>query len=105
PEDGTPHHTFLFNLDDHTVVDGSSGGDPCRFINHSCAPNCETVIEEDRIFVETIRSVREGEELVYDYQFILEEPHTAAAKKLYPCLCGSRNCRRTILADKRKHRK
>jgi len=104
PEDGRPHHTFLFNVDEHTVIDGSVGGDPSRFINHSCSPNCEAVIEEDRVFIDTIKPIRAGEELVYDYQFILEEPHNAANRKLYPCYCGSRKCRGTILADKRKHR-
>lgn len=102
PENGEPHHTFLFNLDDYTVVDGSEQGDSCRFINHSCDPNCETVIEDDRIFVDTIRAVKKGAELVYDYQFILDEPHTPAAKRQYPCYCGSKKCRGTILTSKRK---
>lgn len=102
PEDGTPHHTFLFNVDDNTVIDGSREGDPSRFINHSCDPNCETVIEEDRVFIDTIRKIKADEELVYDYQFVLEEPHNKANKKLYPCYCGARKCRGTILADKRK---
>lgn len=102
PEDGRPHHTFLFNLDEYTVVDATVGGDPCKYINHSCDPNCEAVIEEDRIFIETLRPIKAGEELVYDYQFILDEPHTAAAKRLYPCYCGSPKCRGTILAKKRR---
>lgn len=102
PEDGKPHHTFLFNVDDNTVIDGSREGDPSRFINHSCDPNCETVIEEDRVFVDTIRKIAADEELVYDYQFVLEEPHNAANRKLYPCYCGAKKCRGTILADKRK---
>jgi len=38
-----PHHTFLFALDDGKhVIDGGSGGNVARWINHSCAPNCET---------------------------------------------------------------
>ena len=42
-----------------------------------------------------------GEELAYDYAFILPERHTPAAKRRYPCHCGSANCRGTILARKR----
>jgi len=34
-------HTFLFVLNDHYVIDGSEGGNSARWINHSCAPNCE----------------------------------------------------------------
>ncbi len=100
-DDSVPHHTFLFNLDEHTVLDGSVDGDSSRFINHSCEPNCEAVIEDARIFIETLRDLRKGEELLYDYQFILDEPHTAAAKKRYPCYCGAKKCRGTILARKK----
>ncbi|HEY3258538.1 MAG TPA: SET domain-containing protein-lysine N-methyltransferase, partial [Gemmatimonadaceae bacterium] len=38
------HHTFLFTLDRKRVVDGNSGGNDARLINHSCDPNCEAVI-------------------------------------------------------------
>src|SRR5687768_10679939 len=35
------HHTFLFSVDRKTVIDAAVGGNDARFINHSCAPNCE----------------------------------------------------------------
>ncbi|HEY0970650.1 MAG TPA: SET domain-containing protein-lysine N-methyltransferase [Gemmatimonadales bacterium] len=102
PEDpDRPHHTFLFTLDDDTVIDAAVKGNASRFINHSCDPNCEAVIEDGRIWIYALKAIREGEELVYDYQFILDEPHTAAAKRRYPCYCGAKNCRGTILAKKR----
>lgn len=105
PEDtDEPHHTFLFTLSDDVVVDGAVGGSTARFMNHSCDPNCEAVIEDDRIWIYALKTIREGQELVYDYQFILEEPHTPAAKRRYPCRCGAKNCRGTILAKKRKSR-
>jgi SET domain-containing protein len=59
------------------------------------------VIEDKRIWIETIRDVRRGEELAYDYAYILEERHSPAVKKRYPCHCGSANCRGTILGKKR----
>lgn len=98
---GEAHHTFLFALDDDTVVDGGVRGNSSRFINHSCGPNCEAVIEDGRIWIEALRTIAPGTELVYDYHFILEERHTPAAKKRYPCNCGAPNCRGTILAKKR----
>jgi len=102
PEDGDgPHHTFLFVLDDGSVIDAAVGGNSTRFLNHSCAPNCEAQEEDGRIFLYTLRAIREGEELVYDYNFILDVRHTVAEKRRYPCRCGSRNCRGTILAKKR----
>lgn len=102
PDDDTqPHHTFLFELDDDWVVDASVRGNKARWINHSCDPNCEAVIEDGRIWIEAIRSIRPGQELNYDYNFVLEERHTPAVKRRYPCHCGAKNCRGTILAKKR----
>jgi uncharacterized protein len=95
------HHTFLFRLDDGSVIDAGVKGNAAKYINHSCDPNCEAVEEDGRIFIYALRDIRKGEELVYDYYYILDEPHTAAAKKLYPCHCGAAKCRGTILARKR----
>ena len=61
----------------------------------------EAVEEDGRIFIDSIRKIRKGEELTYDYNYILDEPHTPANKRIYPCNCGTRNCRGTILAKKR----
>lgn len=95
------HHTFLFQLDDGSIIDAGPRGNAAKYINHSCDPNCEAVEEDGRIFIEALKNIRKGQELVYDYHFILEEPHNAANKKLYPCNCGSRKCRGTMLAKKR----
>lgn len=101
-DESQPHHTFLFSLDDGTVVDAAVRGNVARWINHSCDPNCEAVIEGDRIFIDALRDIRAGEELFYDYAFVMEERHTKALKARYPCYCGAANCRGTILAPKRK---
>lgn len=99
--DGTRHHTCLFAIDDDVVVDAAVNGNDARWINHSCAPNCDAVIDDGRIWIETIRDVAPGEELAYDYAQVLEERHTPAAKKRFPCHCGAANCRGTMLAKKR----
>jgi len=101
PDSDDRHHTFLFAIDDDVVVDAAVNGNDARFLNHSCDPNCDVVIDDQRLWIETIRDVEPGEELVYDYAFILPERHTPAAKRRYPCSCGARNCRGTILAKKR----
>jgi SET domain-containing protein len=98
---GERHHTFLFAIDDDVVIDAGVDGNDARFINHSCDPNCDAVIDDGRIWIETIRDVSPGEELAYDYAFQLAERHTPAAKRRYPCNCGSANCRRTMLVRKR----
>ena len=99
------HHTFLFDLDDGTVVDGAVGGSDARYINHSCDPNCETVIVDGRIFVEALRTIRPGEELVYDYKYERTSAHTAEDEELYACRCGAENCRGTILAPPKPRKK
>jgi SET domain-containing protein len=99
------HHTYLFAIDDddgsEVVIDAAVGGNDARFINHSCAPNCDAVVEAGRIWIETVRDIEPGEELAYDYAYLLEERHSPAAKRRYPCNCGAPTCRGTILAKKR----
>jgi SET domain-containing protein len=102
-------HTFLFTLNDHYVVDGNYRGNIGRWINHSCRPNCEAVIEEDpdgrpekdRIYIQALRRIRPGEELTYNYGIRLAERHTPAAKKLWACHCGAPGCTGTLLQPKR----
>ena len=100
-ENGKPTHTFLFELDDDTVIDAGQRGNAARWINHSCDPNCEAVDHDGRIWIEAIRTIRPGEELGYDYNITLEERHTPAEKRRWGCLCGARRCRGTLLAAKR----
>jgi SET domain-containing protein len=95
-------HTFLFALDDGMVIDATTGGNSARWINHSCAPNCEAVDDDDRIYIETLRAIRPGEELSYNYGIELEERHTPELKRLYQCRCGARRCKGTILQPKKK---
>jgi len=105
-EDGMKrHHTFLFVLDDDTVVDGKVGGNESRFINHSCEPNCEAVIEGDEIWIHALRTIREGEELLYDYQYERTEAHTEEDEQFYACRCGAATCRGSILAPPKKPRR
>ena len=75
---GERHHTFLFAIDDDIVIDAAVDGNDARFINHSCDPNCDAVVDDGRIWIETIRDIEPGEELAYDYAYVLEERHTPA---------------------------
>jgi SET domain-containing protein len=93
-------HTMLFEVNDQTVIDATRWGNSARWINHSCAPNCEIVDEHERIFIESRRDIRPGEELTYDYNLQLGEPHTAAAKRAHACFCRSRRCRGTMVGSR-----
>ena len=101
-------HTFLFTLDENWVIDANFEGNDARWINHSCAPNCEAILDENeedgsksRVFIESIRAIKPGEELTYDYGITLAERHTARLKKIWACRCGAKNCTGTMLKPKR----
>ncbi|MBR9990431.1 MAG: SET domain-containing protein [Gemmatimonadetes bacterium] len=99
--DDERHHTFLFRLESGDAIDAGPSRSIAKYINHSCDPNCEAVEEDGHIYIDAIRDIARGEELAYDYNYVLDERHTAANKRLYPCNCGVRKCRGTILAKKR----
>ena len=90
-------HTFLFIASNRTVIDAAVDGNDARFINHSCNPNCETVIENSRVFIDAIRNIKVGEELGYDYQLTWESTDDPAELAMYACCCGAKRCRGTML--------
>ena len=94
-------HTMLFAANDKVVIDATKRGGPARWINHSCAPNCEANEEDGRVFIDAIRVIKPGQELAYDYNLVLEERHTPKQKRDHPCHCGARKCRHTLLGSKR----
>jgi len=89
--------TCLFEIDEQTIIDGQSEGNSARYINHSCSPNCESVNEDGRVFIEAIREIAPGEELTYDYRLETPGRITRRLRSVFACNCGSRNCRGTML--------
>jgi hypothetical protein len=102
-------HTFLFVVSSRVVIDAGVGGNEARFINHSCDPNCDTVIENERVFIESVRDIEPGEELAYEYGLTWETTDDSEELANYTCRCGAARCRGTMLAeeplDKRKARR
>ncbi|HXK34885.1 MAG TPA: SET domain-containing protein-lysine N-methyltransferase [Dehalococcoidia bacterium] len=90
-------HTFLFTVSPNTVIDATHSGSDARFINHSCDPNCEAVLEDGRIFIEALTTIRPGTELTYDYNLERGRGFKKEWEARYPCYCGSENCRGTLL--------
>ena len=99
-------HTFLFTLNDKYVIDANSEGNIARWINHSCAPNCRALLEDsadgnprnDRVLIESLRPLRAGEELTYDYRLVLQGRVGKRLREAYRCRCGAAGCRGTMLA-------
>ena len=101
--------SYLFRIDEGTVVDATKKGGIARFINHSCSPNCTAKIIRvggtKRIVIYALRDIEKGtlqsgltasmtnlsldEELTYDYKFERE----LGSDDRIPCLCGSVNCK------------
>ena len=105
-------HTFLFTLNDKYIIDANVDGNEARWINHGCDPNCEAVLDEadgsnrrkDRVFIESKRAIKSGEELTYNYGITLDERQTPRLKAVWACRCGSRKCTGTMLQPKRTKR-
>lgn len=95
-----PFHTFFFALSNGKIVDGGQGGNDSRWINHSCAPNCEGHENADgsRVFIVAMRDIPAGEELLYDYSLVIDDDITEELKQNYRCLCGAPQCRGTMIA-------
>lgn len=97
------HHTFLFTIDSKIVIDAAHNGNDSRFINHSCAPNCEVILYGKRPMIEALQTIREGEELAYDYNLTRDPDDTEnEAEKVFACRCGAPTCRGTMLAPLKK---
>ena len=74
---------YVFTLNKRYDIDGGKGRNPARYINHSCDPNCEAYIIRGRIWIYSLREIKAGEELTYNYGF------DADTWDDHPCRCGS----------------
>jgi SET domain-containing protein len=90
-------HTFLFVVDRGIVIDAGTNGNDARYINHGCDPNCESVIEDRRVYIEALRVIRPGEELKYDYSIARDRNDPPNVDEVFACHCGVQQCRGTML--------
>ena len=102
PDD--PFHTFFFSLSCGKVIDGGQKGNDAKWFNHSCGPNCEAQENQKgtKVYVVALRDIKKGEELTYDYGLVLDGRITKKRREEYQCLCGTPECRGTMLALKNK---
>jgi len=84
------------------VIEAGVGGNAARFVNHACQPNCESVIEDHRVFIEAVRTIEPGEELTYDYQIQREVDDPPDVDAIFACRCGSARCRGSMLWPARR---
>ncbi len=75
----------ICEIDQRWSIDASVGGDASRFINHSCAPNCFSRIQQGHILFFALRDIEVGEEISLDYT-----PSQHPGRR---CTCGAATCR------------
>jgi len=95
--DENDNHTFLFIVDKRTVLDAAFGGNDARWINHSCDGNCDSEVEQGRVFIKARRTIQSGEELGYDYEIGRDRNDPPNVDEIYACRCGAPKCRGTML--------
>jgi len=83
---GQDGSVYLFDINKRYDLDGRSGGNISRFINHSCEPNCRSETIRGHVWIIAERDIAEGEELTYDYGYPFSE------WRQHPCRCGARSC-------------
>ena len=103
--DENDNHTFLFIVDRNTVIDAAVNGSDARFINHHCDGNCTSVIENRRVFIDSVRAIAPGEELGYDYEIGRDKDDPPNVDEIYACRCGSPKCRGSMLEAKPQKKK
>lgn len=80
---------YLAQLNSYWTIDGGADGNGAELINHGCDPNLRLGKFRGRLWLFSIRRIRAGEELCYDYGF-------SKNGERVPCHCGSPKCRGTI---------
>ena len=82
---------FVFIVTDQFDIDGAVDWNPARFINHSCAPNCEARLADERIWISALRDLRAGEELTFNYGYDLQDYEE------HSCACGAATCLEPVM--------
>ena len=84
---------YVFTINKFFDIDGSVRWNPARYINHGCDANAESDVIEDRVWILATRTIRKGEEVLYNYNYDLVDAFDN------PCHCGAENCVGYIVGD------
>jgi len=58
---------YMFEVNNRWTVDGKPRSNIARYANHSCRPNAESDIIKGRVYLRSIRNIKPGDEITYDY--------------------------------------
>ncbi len=73
---------YMYELNKHYTLDGSTRSNVARYANHSCRPNSESLLYRGRVFIKSVRNIKPGDEITYHY-----------GKDYYDIYIGKRRCR------------
>ena len=79
---------YLFEVTPNKTIDGSVRWNIARYCNHACeeAANAESEIKKGRVFIQAVKNIKEGDEIVYDYGEEFVNEHIAP----YGCNCTAK---------------
>jgi SET domain-containing protein len=89
-------NAYIFTFNDRYDIDGKILRNTARFINHSCAPNCEVEQTTRTLWIVALRAISDGEELTYNYGY----EYDPNSYQDFPCRCGATQCCGYILAER-----
>jgi SET domain-containing protein len=84
---------YIFALNEREDLDGNVDWNPARYVNHSCAPNCEVEWDGSHLWLVAKRDIQAGEEITFNYGYDLVD------YREYPCACGAAECVGFIVAE------
>jgi uncharacterized protein len=58
---------YLYEINSHWTIDGTSRKNVGRYANHSCRPNAETHRIGHKVIIRAIKNIRTGAEITYNY--------------------------------------
>lgn len=87
---------YIFDLDKEHDLDGTCERNYAKNVNHSCEPNCKYQIKNKKVWIVSIRPIKKGEEISYNYGFEWDPKDFMD----FPCKCGSNKCVGYILEEK-----
>ena len=94
---------YAFEFDEGILLEPA---EPFRYVNHSCAPNCEFDLIDDpgadvqaprrRLYLISLRVIQAGEQFTIDYNW--------DAKNAIRCACNSLDCRGWVVSEAELHK-
>lgn len=80
---------YLFEVAKNQTINGNIPGNTAKYINHSCKPNCEADGPKGKVYILSIKNIKKGEELTYDYGEEYFDEYLSKGR----CLCD--DCKKT----------